>query len=137
MPARTRRQSTSVRSAPHQHDEMHMQSLEDLFVKEIKDLYNAEQQILKALPKMIREVSSEELQQALRQHFDETKGHVERLDQVFADIGEAAGGAKCRGMAGILEEDSQMLRGPADESVKDAGIISAAQRVEHYEMAGC
>jgi ferritin-like metal-binding protein YciE len=127
MPARTKRTSTR--------DGMQMESLEDLFVHEIKDLYNAEQQILKALPKMIREASSAELQQALQQHLDQTKGHVERLDQVFHEVGESARGVKCKGMEGIIEEGAEILKEPADDSVKDAGIIAAAQRVEHYEMA--
>jgi ferritin-like metal-binding protein YciE len=129
MPSRTKRTSTRAQNG------MPMESLEDLFVHEIKDLYNAEQQILKALPKMIREASSGELQQALQQHLDQTKGHVERLDQVFHEVGESACGVKCKGMEGIIEEGAEILKEPADDSVKDAGIIAAAQRVEHYEMA--
>jgi ferritin-like metal-binding protein YciE len=112
-----------------------MESLQDLFVKEIKDLYSAEQQILKALPKMIKESAADELRQALEHHLDQTKGHVERLDRVFEEIGEAARGQKCKGMEGLIEEGSELLKERAEESVKDAGIISSAQRVEHYEIA--
>ncbi|MHB8733460.1 MAG: YciE/YciF ferroxidase family protein [bacterium] len=114
---------------------MPMESLEDLFVHEIKDLYNAEQQILKALPKLIREASSQELQDALRHHLDQTKGHVARLDRVFEELGEPARGVKCKGMEGLIEEGADLLNEKAEDSVKDAGIIAAAQRVEHYEMA--
>jgi len=136
MPARTTRaKSTSIRSASRGRDGIPMESLEDLFVHEIKDLYNAEQQILKALPKMIKECGSGELRQALEHHLDQTRDHVERLDRVFEEIGEAARGQKCKGMEGLIEEGSDLLKKRAEESVKDAGIIAAAQRVEHYEMA--
>lgn len=104
-------------------------------MREIKDLYSAEHQILKALPKMIKEASSPELRQALQQHLDRTKRHVQRLDQVFQEMGEPARGVRCRGMEGIIDEGAEMLRERAEDAVKDAGIIAAAQRVEHYEMA--
>jgi ferritin-like metal-binding protein YciE len=135
MPARTRRTSTSARSTAREPNGMPMESLEDLFVHEIKDLYHAEHQILKALPKMIREASSPELQDALHRHLDQTKRHVERLDRVFEEIGEPARGEKCKGMEGLIEEGVDILKERAEDSVKDAGIIAAAQRVEHYEMA--
>jgi ferritin-like metal-binding protein YciE len=116
-------------------DGMQMESLDDLFMHEIKDLYNAEQQIVKALPKMIKEAGSDELRRALEHHLVQTKGHVERLDRVFEEIGQSPRGEKCKGMEGLLEEGSDLLKERAEESVKDAGIIAAAQRVEHYEMA--
>jgi ferritin-like metal-binding protein YciE len=136
MPARTaRRKSPTTRSQSRGHDGMRMESLQDLFVHEIKDLYSAEQQILKALPKMIKEAASDDLRQALEQHLDQTRGHVERLDRVFDELGEAARGQRCKGMEGLIEEGSELLKERAEDSVKDAGIIAAAQRVEHYEMA--
>jgi ferritin-like metal-binding protein YciE len=95
----------------------------------------APQQIPKALPKMIREASSEELQEALQHHLDQTKGHVERLERVFEEIGAPARGEKCKGMVGLIEEGADILKEKAENSVRDAGIIAAAQRVEHYEMA--
>lgn len=115
---------------------MPLKNLQDLYVDELKDLYNAEQQILKALPKMAKAASSAELKNAFNQHLEQTREQVKRLDRIFEELGKAPRGKKCMGMRGIIEEGNELLREKADPSVKDAGIISAAQRVEHYEMAG-
>ncbi len=115
---------------------MPLKSLQDLYVDELKDLYNAEQQILKALPKMAKAASSSELKDAFNRHIEQTREQVKRLDRIFQDLGKAPRGKKCIGMQGIIEEGSELLKEKADAPVKDAGLISAAQRVEHYEMAG-
>jgi ferritin-like metal-binding protein YciE len=115
---------------------MPLKNLQDLYVDELKDLYNAEQQILKALPKMAKAASSNELKNAFNEHLEQTREQVRRLDQIFEELGKAPRGKKCLGMQGIIEEGSEILKEKADPSVKDASLISAAQRVEHYEMAG-
>ncbi len=115
---------------------MPLKNLQDLYVDELKDLYNAEQQVLKALPKMAKAASSSELRNALNQHLEQTREQVRRLDRIFDELGKAPRGKKCVGMQGIIEEGNGFLREKAAPSVKDAGLISAAQRVEHYEMAG-
>ena len=114
---------------------MAMANLQDLYVDELKDLYSAEQQIIKALPKMAKAASSPRLKDAFNQHLDQTKGQVERLDQIFEELGKAPRGKKCIGMEGLIEEGSEILKERAEPSVKDAGLIAAAQRVEHYEIA--
>ncbi len=111
-------------------------SLRDLYVDELKDLYSAEQQITKALPKVIRAAESEELKDALQHHLDETLEQVRRLEQIFDRLGTSGKGEKCHGMEGVLEEGAEMIGEDAEPSVKDAGLIAAAQRVEHYEIAG-
>ncbi len=113
-----------------------MRTLQDLYVNELKDLYNAEQQILKALPKMVKAASSPELKDAFNQHLEQTREQVNRLDRIFQELGKAPRGKKCVGMQGIIEEGEELLKEKGDPAVKDAGLISAAQRVEHYEMAG-
>ncbi|MBI4788467.1 MAG: ferritin-like domain-containing protein [Chloroflexi bacterium] len=115
---------------------MAMQNLRDLYVDELKDLYSAEHQIIRALPKMAKAASAPELKNAFNQHLEQTKHQVERLERIFKDLGKTPRGKKCLGMEGIIEEGSEMLKEKADAAVKDAGLISAAQRVEHYEMAG-
>jgi ferritin-like metal-binding protein YciE len=115
---------------------MEMKNLQDLYLDELKDLYNAEQQVLKALPKMVKAATSPELKNAFNEHLEQTKHQVERLERIFKDLGKTPRGKKCVGMQGIIEEGSELLKEKADPSVKDAGLISAAQRVEHYEMAG-
>ncbi len=115
---------------------MHMESLHDLFVNELRDLYNAENQILKALPKMAKSCSSEELRQALEEHLEQTRGHVERLEQIFEKLGLKARGKKCAAMEGIIEEGKDLMDEDLEEAVLDAAIIESAQKVEHYEMAG-
>jgi len=111
-------------------------SLHDLFLDELKDLYSAEQQITKALPRVVRAAASEEFKQALRHHLAETMEQVRRLEQIFESLGTSGKGKKCRGMEGVLEEGAERIEEDAAPAVKDAGLISAAQRVEHYEMAG-
>jgi ferritin-like metal-binding protein YciE len=117
-------------------DYMKLDTLKTLYVNELRDLYNAEQQLVKALPKMAKAASSEELQQAFEKHLDQTKTHLERLEEVFEEIGEKPKGKTCKAMKGLIEEGSEMLHEDGEESVIDAGIIVAAQKVEHYEIAG-
>jgi len=112
-----------------------MEALERLFKDELADLYDAEQQLVKALPKMIEASSSSELQQALTQHLTVTQKQVTRLEQVFEALGEKAHRKPCKGMAGIVSEGQEMLEEDLEESTMDAAIISAAQKVEHYEIA--
>ena len=112
-----------------------MNRLHDLFVDELKDIYSAEKQILKALPKMIRKAQNPDLVQALREHLEQTEMQVERLDQAFEELDATPRGKKCKGMEGLLEEGEEMLDHDGDPDVIDAGIIGAAQRVEHYEIA--
>jgi len=115
---------------------MEMESLQELYVEELKDLYSAEKQIVKALPKMVKNATNPELKQAFSDHLDETEGHVQRLEKIFQMLGERAGGKKCKGMQGLIEEAKELLEKDATEEVLDAGLISKAQHVEHYEMAG-
>ncbi len=114
---------------------MATETMHDLFVDELKDLYSAENQILKALPKMIKSASSDELRQALEHHQRVTEGHVRRLEQITTALGERPKGKKCVGMEGLLEEGKELLKQGTDPAVLDAGIIGAAQKVEHYEIA--
>lgn len=110
------------------------ETLKDLYIDELRDLYNAENQLVKALPKLAKAATSEELSSGFEEHLEQTKGHVQRLEQIFESLGESPKGKKCAGMEGLVKEGSEM----ADEfegSVLDAGLISAAQRVEHYEIA--
>jgi ferritin-like metal-binding protein YciE len=110
-------------------------SLQELYVKQLQDLYNAEQQIIKALPKMIEETQSDELRNGLNEHLEVTKTQASRLETIFEELGEKAEDEKCKGMEGILKEGSELVKETGD-AVRDAAIITAAQRVEHYEMAG-
>ena len=116
-----------------------LNSLDDLLVHELQDIYNAENQILKALPKMIKAASNPELQSAFEEHLEQTEGQVERLDQVFKLLGVPAKGKKCEGMAGLIEEGKKVMEEDAETSVMDAALIAAAQKIEHYEIAsyGC
>src|SRR5205814_528295 len=98
-------------------------NLEDLYVHELKDIYNAEKQITKALPKLVKAASSEELKMAFEEHLKQTEGQIERLDQIFERIGENSSGPKCTGMEGILKEGEDLLKEEASEEVLDAGII--------------
>lgn len=115
---------------------MKLNTLQKLYTDELRDLYNAENQLLKALPKMAKAASSDELKEAFEKHLEQTKGHVERLEQVFEELGEKPKGKTCRAMKGLIEEGSEILEEEGEESVLDAGIIVAAQKVEHYEIAG-
>jgi ferritin-like metal-binding protein YciE len=115
---------------------MHMQSLQDLYVDQLRDLYNAENQLVKALPKLAKASTNEELQSAFENHLEETRGHVERLEQIFQEMGEKPSGKTCKAMKGLVEEGVEMIDEDAEPPIMDAGLIAAAQRVEHYEIAG-
>ena len=115
---------------------MALESLADLSLEELKDLYSAENQILKALPKMIKAATHPELKKAFTDHLEQTKGHVARLVEICDDLGGSPKGKKCNGMEGILEEGADLSAEDPSPGVLDAGLASAAQHVEHYEMAG-
>ena len=115
---------------------MEMSNLQDLFVENLKDLYSAENQILKALPKAAKKVNSDELRSALEEHVEQTQGHVERIEQIMEKLGEKPGGKKCHGMEGLLSEAKELLGEDAEPDVLDAGLIVDCQKVEHYEIAG-
>jgi ferritin-like metal-binding protein YciE len=115
---------------------MKMMSLQDLFVSELKDLYSAENQLVKALPKMAKAAGTEDLKRAFEEHLEQTKGHVERLEQIFDKLDVSTKGKKCKAMEGLIEEGKDMIDEDAEADVKDAGLIAAAQKVEHYEIAG-
>lgn len=112
-----------------------IRTFEDLFIDELKDLYNAEQQLTRALPKMAKAASTPELKQAFETHLAETREQVHRLEQVFEEIGAAAKGKTCQAMKGLIEEGKELLDEGMENEVLDAGLIGAAQRVEHYEIA--
>ncbi len=114
-------------------------TLRELFIDELRDLYDAENRLVKALPKMAKASNSDELRSGIEQHLEQTKGHVERLKQVLTQLEEKPSGKKCAGMVGILQEGEEMLGEDYEGALMDAAIISAAQRVEHYEIAayGC
>lgn len=118
---------------------MKLMTLRDLLIEEIKDLHSAETQLVKALPQIAKAVSSEELREAILSHLDQTKEHVERLDQVFELLDVKPGRKKCKAMEGLLAEGKEVVAEDAEPMVHDAAIIAAAQRVEHYEIAayGC
>jgi ferritin-like metal-binding protein YciE len=115
---------------------MEMDSLRKLYIDELKDLYSAEKQILQALPKMAKKATSEQLKKGFEMHLEETRMQVERLDQIFELLGKSPRGKKCKGMEGLLEEGKEMMQEDMDPEVMDAALIAAAQRVEHYEIAG-
>jgi ferritin-like metal-binding protein YciE len=115
---------------------MEMETLRELFVEQLKDLYSAENQIIKALPKMIKTASSDQLKAGFEEHLEQTKGHVERLENIFEELDESPRGKKCKGMEGLLAEGKELMEEDAEEDVLDAGLIAAAQHVEHYEIAG-
>lgn len=115
---------------------MKVNSLEELYVNELKDLYSAENQILKALPKMVKAATSPELQNGFREHLKQTETQVDRLEKIFEELGRNPRGRKCKGMEGVIEEGKELLSEDIEPSVLDAGLISAAQKVEHYEIAG-
>lgn len=115
---------------------MKLQSLDELFIHECKDLLSAEKQLVKALPKMAKGAANEQLRSAFEEHLEQTKTHVERLEQIFSALGKAARAEHCKGMEGLIEEGSELLEEDADATVKDAALIGAAQKVEHYEISG-
>jgi ferritin-like metal-binding protein YciE len=110
-------------------------SLRELYVDELKDIYSAEKQLTKALPKMAKAATSPELQEGFEEHLEQTKGHVERLEQIFSMLGTKPGGKKCMGMEGLVNEGAEIMGEDFEDEVMDAALISAAQRVEHYEIA--
>jgi ferritin-like metal-binding protein YciE len=114
---------------------MKMENLKDLFLDELKDIYSAENQITKALPKMAKTAKSPDLKKGFELHLEQTKGQIARLEQIFDELGESPKGKKCHGMEGLLEEGKELMGEDAEPEVMDAGLISAAQRVEHYEIA--
>jgi ferritin-like metal-binding protein YciE len=113
-----------------------LNSLRDLFIEELRDLYSAETQLVKALPKMAEAANDSQLKQAFTDHLEETENHVARLEQIFETLDEKPTGETCQAMEGLIKEGSQMIKAQGDSVVIDSGIIGAAQRVEHYEMAG-
>jgi ferritin-like metal-binding protein YciE len=115
---------------------MKLQSFDDLFLHELQDLYSAEKQLVTALPKMAKGAASAELKKAFETHLEQTEGHVDRLDRIFKDLDLSAGRHKCKAMEGLIHEGSELLKEDAEESIRDAALIGAAQRVEHYEIAG-
>jgi ferritin-like metal-binding protein YciE len=114
----------------------HLSSLHDLLVHELQDLYSAEQQIVMALPKMVQAASAMELEEAFSHHLDQSRNHVTRLEEAFNILGVQRNGKECVAMKGLLTEGEEIVNAMADNDVKDAALISAAQRVEHYEIAG-
>ena len=114
---------------------MKLDTLEDLFVHELKDLLSAEKQLVKALPKMAKGAASDALRESIEDHLEQTKGHVERLETIFENLGKAARAEHCKGMEGLIEEGSKLLEEGGENMVKDAALIGAAQKVEHYEIA--
>jgi ferritin-like metal-binding protein YciE len=114
---------------------MKFESLHDLFVHELRDLHNSERQMLESLPKMAQAASSPELKAAFQQHEQETRQQVQRLDEVFRELGESPSEETCLGMEGLIAEGEELMEEEAESSVKDAGLIVAAQKAEHYEIA--
>ena len=112
-----------------------MDSLRELFVEQLRDVYDAEGQLLKALPKMAKAASSSELQTAFKNHLEQTREHVDRLETIFTSLEEEPEGESCKGMAGLLAEGKEAIEADCEDDVKDAWLIAAAQRVEHYEIA--
>jgi ferritin-like metal-binding protein YciE len=111
-------------------------TMEELFLDEIRDLYDAEKQLTKALPKMAKASTSEELRNAFEEHLGQTENHVTRLEQIFESLGEKATGKKCAAMSGLIKEGDEMASDSEETAVRDAGLIAAAQKVEHYEISG-
>jgi ferritin-like metal-binding protein YciE len=132
--------AASLRPAAHQPEDNTMpkgkESLEKLYLEQLRDLYSGEEQILEALPKMQQKTTHPELKRAFQQHYQQTEQQVQRLDQIFEMLGEKSDGPECKGMKGIIAEGDEVMKEFNDSDVLDAALISAAQRVEHYEMAG-
>lgn len=113
-----------------------LNSLRDLYIEELRDLYSAETQLIKALPKMAEAAHESQLKQAFTDHLEQTENQAARLEQIFQALGEDPGGETCQAMEGLIKEGSEMIKASGDPVVIDSGLIGAAQRVEHYEMAG-
>ncbi len=114
---------------------MKLKTLQDLFIHELKDLYSAETQLVKALPKMAKAATNEDLRAGFEEHLEQTKGHVERLKTIAEMCDATLTGHKCLAMEGLIKEGGELIHEDAEDSVRDAGLIGAAQRVEHYEIA--
>ena len=115
---------------------MEIDSLRKLYIEELKDLYSAEKQILQALPRMAKKASNPQLKAGFEEHLRQTEQQVQRLEQIFETLGKSPRGKKCKGMEGLLEEGKEVLQEDMDDETRDAALIAAAQRVEHYEIAG-
>ncbi|MEO6184279.1 MAG: ferritin-like domain-containing protein [Verrucomicrobiota bacterium] len=114
---------------------MKINTLHDLYIEELRDIYNAEQQLIKALPKIAQAANSDELRSSIEDHLETTKEQIERLDQIFENLGSTSKGKKCKAMEGLVEEANELLEEDIAETVLDAALIAACQRVEHYEIA--
>jgi ferritin-like metal-binding protein YciE len=112
-----------------------LRTLDDLYTDMLKDLYSAEKQLVKALPKLAKNAQSPDLQKAFQEHLKQTERHVERIERIFSDLGGSPRGKKCVGMEGLVAEGNELLQEDTDPDVLDAGLIAAAQKVEHYEIA--
>lgn len=115
---------------------MKLESLRDLYVEQLQDLYSAENQLVKALPKMAKTATHPQLKQAFQQHLVQTEQHVQRLEQIFQQLNTSPGGHTCKAMQGLIAEGEEMIKMKGEPAAIDAGLIAAAQRVEHYEIAG-
>jgi ferritin-like metal-binding protein YciE len=115
---------------------MALATMQDLFIEQLKDLYSAEKQLVQALPKMAKAATTPELIQAITDHLDQTQNHVSRLEQCFEHLNASSRGKRCKGMEGLIEEGKETIEEEGEAVVKDAGLIAAAQRVEHYEISG-
>lgn len=115
---------------------MKVGSLRELYLEQLKDLYNAEHQLIKALPKMAKAATSDELRAAFEDHLEKTKTHAERIETIFEEMGEKDQGKKCKAMEGLVKEGAEVIEEDMEDEVKDVALIAAAQRVEHYEIAG-
>jgi ferritin-like metal-binding protein YciE len=115
---------------------MELQTLEDLYIHELKDLYSAEKQLIRALPKLAKSAKNDQLSAGFQEHLEQTKEHAARLEEILKNRKQSTRGPKCKGMEGLIAEGAEMIEEEGDPEVKDAGLIAAAQRVEHYEIAG-
>ncbi len=115
---------------------MSVKNFDELYVEELRDLYSAERQLIAALPKVAKNVTDPKLQKAVEDHLQQTKGQVERLEKIFESLGEKPGGHKCKAMAGLIEEADELIEDVEKGPLLDAALIGAAQKVEHYEIAG-
>jgi ferritin-like metal-binding protein YciE len=115
---------------------MKLTTLRDLYVEQLQDLHSAETQLVEALPKMAKAASHSQLQSAFKEHLEQTKTHAQRIEQILGTLGAKTGGQKCQAMEGLIKEGEEMIKSRGDSDAIDAGLIAAAQRVEHYEIAG-
>src|SRR5437660_7417844 len=115
---------------------MKLETLKDLYIHELKDLYSAEKQIIKALPKMVKATTNKELAAGFKEHFEQTKEHAARLEKILTSHDESTRGPKCEGMEGLLKEGEEMIEEDAEDEVRDDELIAAPQRVEHYQLPG-